>query len=97
MSKSRTDYTAANRIAWNEAAPRHAVHNNTGYFEAFKNPGYISFEGEILDTLRAVDVRDKRIIQLCWNNGSDLESDKKRMDKKGGLPQAPHPMLNRMV
>ncbi len=31
MPKTRKDYTTANRIAWNEAAPRHAAHNNESF------------------------------------------------------------------
>jgi ubiquinone/menaquinone biosynthesis C-methylase UbiE len=74
MPKSREEYTEANRVAWNEVAPLHAAHNNTEYFEAFRNPEYVTFQREILDTLRRVGVVDKRIIQLCCNNGSETLS-----------------------
>lgn len=42
MPKSREDYTNANRIAWNEAASRHAVHNNAALLEGFKNSDFVT-------------------------------------------------------
>ena len=74
MSKTREDYTRANRDAWNEAAPRHAAHNNAALFEAFRKPGYVTLERDILDTLLTVGVKGKHIIHLCCNNGSDTLS-----------------------
>ncbi len=74
MMKTREDYTAANRIAWNEAAARHAAHNNAKLFEAFKNPDYFTFEGVILETLQKLNVRGKSVIQLCCNNGAETLS-----------------------
>lgn len=74
MPKSREDYTGANRRAWNEAAARHAAHNNAVLFEAFNNPGHITFEGDILHTLLQVGVEGKTIIQLCCNNGCETLS-----------------------
>ncbi len=74
MSKSQEDYTNANRIAWNEAAPRHAAHNNAALFEAFKNSDHVTFEGGILDALLAVGVEGKTVIQLCCNNGCETLS-----------------------
>ena len=74
MPKTREQYTRANRIAWNEAASRHAAHNNAALFEAFAEPGHVSLEGDILDTLLAVGVDGKRIIHLCCNNGSETLS-----------------------
>jgi hypothetical protein len=50
MRKSRVDYTRANRIAWNEAATRHAAHNNAELFAAFKDPNHVTFQGDILET-----------------------------------------------
>ena len=56
MPKTRDDYTSANRIAWNEAASRHATHNNEALLEAFKEPAHVTFEGDILATLLEVGV-----------------------------------------
>ena len=74
MPKSREDYTAANREAWNEAAPRHAAHNNAALMEAFKDPGHVSFEGDILETLIRIGVSGKSVIQLGCNNGRETLS-----------------------
>ena len=74
MSKTRDEYTQANRIAWNEAAAKHAAHNNAELFEAFKNPDYVTLENDILETLLAVGVEGKRIVHLCCNNGSETLS-----------------------
>jgi ubiquinone/menaquinone biosynthesis C-methylase UbiE len=74
MPKIREDYTNANRIAWNEAASRHAAHNNAALFEAFNDPDYVTLEGDILETLLQVGVKGKSIIQLCCNNGCETLS-----------------------
>jgi SAM-dependent methyltransferase len=74
MRKTRKQYTDANRVAWNEAAQRHAAHNNEALFAAVGDPAFVSFEGEILETLRHVGVTGKRIIQLGCNNGRETLS-----------------------
>ncbi len=74
MPKSRDEYTAANRAAWNEVAPRHAAHNNARLLEAFRDPGYVSFERDILATLMRVGVAGKHVIQLGCNNGRETLS-----------------------
>jgi SAM-dependent methyltransferase len=74
MPKTRKQYTEANRIAWNEAASRHAAHNNAELFAAVQAPDYVSFDGEILATLQAVGVAGKHIIQLGCNNGRETLS-----------------------
>lgn len=74
MPKSRDEYTAANRAAWNEAAPRHAAHNNARLLDAFGNPGQVSFKRDILETLRRVGVEGKDVIQLACNNGCETVS-----------------------
>jgi hypothetical protein len=67
MRKRRKQYTDAKRIAWNEVAPRHAAYNNEALFAAAGDPAFVSFAGEILETLRHVVVTGKRIIQLGCN------------------------------
>ena len=56
MRKTREEYTDANRLAWDEAAPRHAAHNNEALFVAARDPAYVSFEGDILHALQQVGV-----------------------------------------
>ncbi|MCP4982279.1 MAG: class I SAM-dependent methyltransferase [Gammaproteobacteria bacterium] len=74
MAKTREEYTRANRIAWNEAAPRHAAFNNAKLFDAFKNPCHVTFEYDILETLLQVGVKGKSVIQICCNNGMETLS-----------------------
>jgi ubiquinone/menaquinone biosynthesis C-methylase UbiE len=74
MARTREQYTSANRIAWNEAASRHAAHNNASLLEAFENPGHVTLEDDILETLLQVGVEGKSVIQLCCNNGVETLS-----------------------
>ena len=74
MRKSRQEYTLANRLAWNEVAPRHTAHNNRELFARFSEPGYINLRGEVLAALKRVGVTGKDVIQLCCNNGSETLS-----------------------
>jgi len=74
MRKTRKQYTDANRIAWDEAASRHAAHNNAALFAAVRDPSYVSFNGEILATLQAVGVAGKQVIQLGCNNARETLS-----------------------
>ena len=74
MRKNRQEYTDANRIAWDEAAAKHAAHNNAALFAAVRDPGYVSFEGEILRTLQQVGVDARHVIQLGCNNGRETLS-----------------------
>ncbi len=74
MPKSRDEYTAANREAWNEVAPRHAAHSNARLLEAFRDPGYVTFRRDVLETLTRVGVKGKQVIQLGCNNGRETLS-----------------------
>jgi SAM-dependent methyltransferase len=74
MPRTRKEYTEANRIAWDEAASRHAEHNNAELFAAVATADYVSFEGEILATLQRVGVDGKHVIQLGCNNARETLS-----------------------
>jgi SAM-dependent methyltransferase len=74
MRRTRKEYTDANRVAWDEAAPRHAAHNNDELFSAARDPDFVSFEGDILTTLQAVGVEGKSVIQLGCNNARETLS-----------------------
>lgn len=74
MRKTREQYTRANRIAWNEAAARHAAHNNAELFEACRQPDFNTLEDDILDTLLRVGVEGKDVVHLCCNNGRETLS-----------------------
>ena len=62
------------RDAAGALSARCAPAGNAALFEAFAEPGHVSLEGDILDTLLAVGVEGKRIIHLCCNNGSETLS-----------------------
>jgi SAM-dependent methyltransferase len=74
MRKTRKEYTDANRVAWNEAAAKHAAHNNAALFATVGDPAFVSFEGEILRTLQQVGVHARHVIQLGCNNGRETLS-----------------------
>ncbi|MDC1287922.1 class I SAM-dependent methyltransferase, partial [Gammaproteobacteria bacterium] len=62
------------RVAWDEAAAKHAAHNNRALFAAAGDPDFVSFEGEILNSLQQVGVEAKQVIQLGCNNGRETLS-----------------------
>ena len=74
MDKPRSFYTDANREAWNEAAPRHARHNQANLLEAFSRPGHVDLDDHVLRALGVAGVEGKSVVQLCCNNGRDLLS-----------------------
>ena len=73
--QDRTDYVAANRDAWNEAAPRHARHNQER-LKALLADGYNHLSDEYVAMLGRVGICGKRVVQVCCNNGLDLLSAK---------------------
>ncbi len=70
-----TDYVAANREAWNEAAPRHARHNQER-LKASLAGGYNHLSDEYVAMLERVGISGKSVVQVCCNNGLDLLSAK---------------------
>jgi SAM-dependent methyltransferase len=74
MRKTRKEYTDANRVAWDEAAAKHAAHNNAALFAAARDPDFVCLQGEILNTLQQVGVDAKQIIQLGCNNARETLS-----------------------
>ncbi|MBI3914269.1 MAG: class I SAM-dependent methyltransferase [Chloroflexi bacterium] len=68
------DYTAANRRAWNQAAPVHAQHNFDSLRANFARPGYACLDAIATDILRGIGVAGKSVAQLCCNNGRELLS-----------------------
>ncbi len=70
----RSDYTAANRHAWNEAAPIHAEQNFARLLENFQKLGYSLLDQVETALLKQLDVTGKQVAQLCCNNGRELLS-----------------------
>ena len=72
----RSDYTDANRIAWDEAAPRHKAQRFEELLENFKNPGYNYFDTIATTLLQRIGLEDKDVVHLLCNNGRELLSAK---------------------
>lgn len=72
--KTITDYTEANRLAWNEVMPRHQAANQNKWNQRFSVPGYTLFEEPERAQLKKVGIEGKAICHLCCNNGVELMS-----------------------
>jgi ubiquinone/menaquinone biosynthesis C-methylase UbiE len=70
-----TDFTEANRAAWNETAPIHAAQNLEELLENFREPGYSCLHKPFeVERLQALKLEGKSVAQLCCNNGRELIS-----------------------
>jgi SAM-dependent methyltransferase len=74
VSKETKDFTTANRVAWEEAAPIHAKHVMAELIEAFGKPGYSVLDKTETARLEALGVTGKDVAQICCNNGRELLS-----------------------
>jgi len=64
--------TEANREAWEEAAPRHAVQNQARLVASFRDPAFTLLEDIEIVRLHAIGVEGKDVAQICCNNGREL-------------------------
>jgi SAM-dependent methyltransferase len=72
---TQASYIEANRAAWNEAAPIHALRTFESLRQGFSTPGFSSLNRpHEVEQLRALDLQGKNVIQLCCNNGRELLS-----------------------
>jgi SAM-dependent methyltransferase len=78
----RSDYTAANRIAWDEAAPLHKEQRFEELLQKFKLPGYNRFDAISTELLKNIGLDGKNIVQLLCNNGRELLSAKNMGGKR---------------
>lgn len=69
-----SDYTDANRAAWNKAAPIHYQHQFEKLMLAFETPGYSCLDEIETRLLYEIGVVGKSVAQLCCNNGRELLS-----------------------
>ncbi len=74
MTPDRDDVVAANREAWNEAAPRHGARNLEALLAAFSVPGHSCLDDTATARWRALGVAGKDVAHLCCNNGQELVS-----------------------
>lgn len=75
MAKTRDDYVAANRAAWDASAPYHE--QGSGFarlLEGFREPGFSCLDPVLTARLGALGVAGKDVAQLCCNNGREILS-----------------------
>ena len=70
----REAFAAANREAWNEAAPQHEERNLKTLLADFAKPGHSCLDPIETARFEALGVAGKDVAQLCCNNGQELIS-----------------------
>lgn len=71
----RDDYTAANRDAWNAAAPHHQAHDQYArLLRGFAKPGFSCLDSTATARLQALGVAGCDVAQLGCNNARELLS-----------------------
>jgi len=75
MAKSRDDYIAANRAAWEVSAPYHARSPDFAeLLEGFGRPGSSCLDAVLSARLSELGVAGRSVGQLCCNNGREILS-----------------------
>jgi len=75
VAKTRDDYVAANRAAWDASAPHHeAGAEYKALLEAFRAPGFSCLDAVLSERLEALGVAGRDVAQLCCNNGREILS-----------------------
>jgi len=70
----RSEYTEANRIAWNEAAPKHAKHRFEALRAEVQQAGYNCLDPIEQAMLDRIKIAGKAVAHVCCNNGQELLS-----------------------
>ena len=68
------DFTEANRVAWDEAAPLHRGQNHDDLLSAFQASDYSCLDEIETARLLNLGVAGKDVAQLCCNNGCEVLS-----------------------
>jgi SAM-dependent methyltransferase len=75
MDISRDRYVAANRAAWNEAAPHHRAGGSfKELLRGFGSQGFSCLDAVASEVLRGLQPAGKAVAQLCCNNGREILS-----------------------
>lgn len=74
ITEKTKQFTTANRLAWEEAAPIHRKHNQTQLIESFSKPGFVELDEVEIKCLNELGIAGKDVAQLCCNNGRELLS-----------------------
>jgi SAM-dependent methyltransferase len=75
VAKTRDDYVAANRVAWDASARYHE--QGAGFaalLAGFRKPGFSCLDGVLSERLTALGLAGKDVAQLCCNNGREILS-----------------------
>ena len=70
----RSDYTEANRLAWNETAELHGESQLPRLLESFRDPAFSTLDAIEEEVFEAIGLSGKRVAQLSCNNGRELLS-----------------------
>ncbi len=70
----RSDYTEANRRAWNETAELHGKSQLPRLLESFRDPSFSTLDTIEREVFEAIGLGGKRVAQLSCNNGRELLS-----------------------
>ncbi|WP_093090526.1 class I SAM-dependent methyltransferase [Shimia aestuarii] len=70
--KDAKSVMAQNLEAWEQVAPIHARHNQDNLLKAFSDPGFTLLDDVAIGVLKALEVADKDVAQVCCNNGREL-------------------------
>ena len=70
----RSDYTEANRRAWNETAELHGESQLPRLLESFRDPAFSTLDAIEQEVLGEIGLSGKRVAQLSCNNGRELLS-----------------------
>ena len=70
----RNDYTATNRLAWNEAAPIHKKLKFDQLIERFCQPGYSCLDAIETAQFHEIGLANTAVAQIGCNNGRELLS-----------------------
>jgi len=70
-----TDYTQANKAAWNASAEHHAKGTEwQALLDGFTNSDFSTLDATLTETLSAIPLEGKSVVQVGCNNGRELLS-----------------------
>ena len=70
----RSQYTEANRLAWNEAEPVHRAQTFDELRQKFSDQNYNDLDSTATEILQSLSLSEKSVAHLCCNNGRELIS-----------------------
>ena len=77
------NYTHENRKAWNEVMPKHREGRVDDYLEKFRDKNFSTLDKIEKEKLEKIGLKNKKVAQLCCNNGAEIVSILKLGAKSG--------------